>query len=184
MNIMLSKPNSSWIKRIEAKKNQHPNFKSSYLHQYLTKFKSTYISMFRRLRFTHLCTWNGKKWWSNFHLPGMQCSKLGCSSFQSLQIYSSMIALKLWTRIDGWKHSNPAQSSSSINMFMHLCSSNLDQFLRTKAWFLLNNAQWTRLCKKIDELCEEISSLKWENFWREWKIFRSRIVLLSKNSYD
>lgn len=113
----------------------------------------------------------------NFTYLEWQCFKSCLSSFQMIQIYSSMIAFKLWTRIDGWKHSNPAQSSSSLNMFMHLCSSNLDQFLRTKAWFLLNNAQWTRLCKKIDELGEEISSLKWENFWREKWIWDLELLL-------
>jgi hypothetical protein len=112
------------------------------------------------------CLWqeNGKIRGSNFTYLKLQWSKLVSLDAMELQIHSSMRALKLDARISNWKHSNPAQFSSSIFMSLHSCSLNLHCILQTKGGFRLNHTQWARLCKENAGLCEENLISKRENF--------------------
>ena len=43
----------------------------------------------------------------------------------------------------------------------------LHQFLQINAWILPNDDQGTRICNKIQVLCEEFLNLDWEKNWRK-----------------
>jgi hypothetical protein len=89
------------------------------------------------------------------------------SSALQLQISFLNLAMKSGTRIDAWIGLDLAETQSS--MFMCSCTicSILHQNLQSTAWSAPNDDQGTRICNKIQVLCEENWNLRWEQKWRE-----------------
>lgn len=153
-------------------------FRSTYIAQYSSKFKSKHIRILSMKSSTQLWQWIKEPWDSKFNQPKLAVTKILWLSLQNFQISFSTLDMKLWIWIDARKGLDLAQLVTSIFMFMYGVCTILYQFLQSTAWSLPNDDQGTRICNEIQVLCEEFSNLEWEKFWREFES-RSR---MRKNS--
>lgn len=143
MNTIISKPNSSYIGRIERKQISHQNFKSMYLTRFLTKINSKTIRVTSTTRSTRLWQENGEKRWSNSNLLEVQCVDFVLSSLLQLQIFFLNPLLKLYARIGNWNTLNPTQIDTSMFILMCLLCSRSWSILQSTRWILLRILPWS-----------------------------------------
>lgn len=175
-NIISSNPKSSCIFQIEHKHIHDLNFHFIIHVYFLLIFQTNHISMLHATRSIHSCQENRKRRGSIFHHLEMQVVIHAWSSSHMLQINFLEPLLKLCAQRIGWKRLDLAQFPTSINMFMYMNCSKSCSIVQTKGWILLRIAWWTRLCKEIWCLWEEMKNPKREKNWREMENSRSEIL--------